>query len=83
MIHSILLLPFLIAFITFALRFYFRENAASMANPSFLMAFGTVLVVVLYLALGVLGELPPYSTVGFSLVGLALLGVSIMRLFII
>ncbi len=83
MSHSILLLPFVFAFVVFVLRFYIRENASSMANPSFLLAFGTVLVAALYLVLGVLGILPPYSTIGFSLVGLVLLGVSIMRMFMI
>jgi hypothetical protein len=83
MSNSIILLPFLFAFLVFALRFYFREGATSMANPSFLMAVGTVLVATLYLVLGVLDSLPPYSTPGFGVVGLVLLGVSILRLFMI
>jgi hypothetical protein len=83
MSNSIILLPFLFAFLVFALRFYFREGAASMANPSFLMAVGTVLIAMLYLVLGVLDSLPPHSALGFGLVGLVLLGVSILRLFMI
>jgi F0F1-type ATP synthase assembly protein I len=83
MSHSILLLPFLFAFIVFAFRFYARENAASMANPSFLLALGTVVVAALYLVLGVLAILPPYSGIGFGLTGLVLLGVSIARMFVI
>src|SRR4051794_3772554 len=61
MSNSIILLPFIVAFLGFAFRFYVRESAASMVNPSFLMAVGTVLAVVLYLVLGVLEILPAYS----------------------
>jgi len=83
MSNSIILLPFIVAFLGFAFRFYVRESAASMVNPSFLMAVGTVLAVVLYLVLGVLEILPAYSTLGFGLLGLILLGVSILRMFMI
>ncbi len=83
MSHSILLLPFIFAFLIFAFRFYARENAASMTYPSFLLALGTLLIAGLYLVLGVLHLLPPYSEPGFGLAGLVLLGVSILRLFMI
>ncbi len=83
MSHSILLLPFLFAFCIFVFRFYARENAGSMANPSFLLALATVLVATLYLVLGVVSSLPPYSGIGFGLIGLVLLGVSIARMFVI
>jgi quinol-cytochrome oxidoreductase complex cytochrome b subunit len=83
MSHTILLLPFIVAFVIFVFRFYARENAASMANPSFLLALGTVLTAALYLVLGVLSSLPPYSSIGFGLIGLVLLGVSIARMFVI
>src|SRR5690349_19195304 len=52
MSNSIILLPFVAAFLAFVLRFYFRESASSLSNPSFLLAVGTVLIIVLYLALG-------------------------------
>ena len=83
MSHSILLLPFIFAFLIFAFRFYARENAASMMNPSFQLALATSLIAGLYLVLGVLDRLPPYGELGFGLVGLVLLGVSILRLFMI
>jgi quinol-cytochrome oxidoreductase complex cytochrome b subunit len=83
MSHTIVLLPFVFAFLVFALRFYFKEGAASMTNPSFLLALGTVLTASLYLVLGVLRILPPYSPIGFALIGTALLGLSIMRMFMI
>ena len=83
MSHSIILLPFIVAFVVFALRFYARERAASMTKPSFLLALGTVLIAGLYLVLGVLNSLPPYNTIGFGFVGLVLLGVSILRMFMI
>jgi F0F1-type ATP synthase assembly protein I len=83
MSHSILLLPFIFAFLIFAFRFYARENAASMMYPSFQLALATSLIAGLYLVLGVLDRLPPYGELGFGLVGLVLLGVSILRLFMI
>ena len=81
--NSIILLPFIAAFVAFVLRFYFREGAASLSNSSFLLAVGTVLIIVLYLTLGVVDSLPPYSTLGFGLTGLILLGVSILRMFML
>jgi quinol-cytochrome oxidoreductase complex cytochrome b subunit len=83
MSNSILLLPFIFAFLAFVFRFYSRESASSMANPSFLLALGTVMIAVLYLVLGILSSLPPYSTLGFGLIGLILLGVSILRMFML
>jgi hypothetical protein len=83
MSNSILLLPFIFAFLTFVLRFYVKENAGSMASPSFLLAATTVLIAGLYLFLGIISSLPPYSTIGFGLVGLVLFGVSILRMFIV
>nr|WP_294511336.1 hypothetical protein [uncultured Rhodopila sp.] len=81
--HSILLLPFVTAFVIFVFRFYTREGASSLAKPSFLMALATSLTALLFIALNVLKILPPYGAVGFALVGLALLGVSITRMFMI
>jgi quinol-cytochrome oxidoreductase complex cytochrome b subunit len=83
MSHSILLLPFIFAFLVFAFRFYARENASSMSNPSFQLALATSLIAALYLVLGVIGRLPPYGELGFGLVGLVLLGVSVLRMFMI
>ncbi|PPQ35514.1 hypothetical protein [Rhodopila globiformis] len=83
MSHSVILLPFVVAFVIFVVRFYFREHAASMANPSFLLAAGSSAMIVLYLVLNVLDRLGTYGTLGFGLVGLALLGVSILRMFML
>ena len=80
---TILLLPFIVAFLIFVLRFYSREGAASMRQPSFLLAGLTVLIAGGYLVLGVMGVLPPYSTVGFAAIGLILLGTAILRMFMI
>jgi hypothetical protein len=80
---SLLLLPFLLAFMVFVFRFYNREGASSVTNPSFLLAIATVLLAGLYLFLGVIESLPPYSTVGFAVIGLALLATSVMRLFML
>jgi hypothetical protein len=80
---TIILLPFLLAFLIFVVRFYGRESAASMKNPSFLMAFGTMLVAACYLTLKITGNLPPFGTVGFGLAGLVLLATAIARMFMI
>ena len=78
---TIILIPFFAAFLTFVLRFYFRENASSMANPSFLLAGATVLSAGAYLVLKVTETLPTYGTTAFALLGLALLGLAIARMF--
>ena len=80
---TILLAPFVLAFLVFVLRFYNREGASSVTRPSFLLALLTVLIAGAYLVLGVIGVLPPYSTIGFAAIGLILLGTAIMRMFMI
>ena len=80
---TILLAPFVLAFVMFALRFYNRENASSVTRPSFLLAMLTMLIAGAYLVLGIIGVLPPYSTIGFAAVGLILLGTAILRMFMI
>jgi quinol-cytochrome oxidoreductase complex cytochrome b subunit len=80
---TILLLPFILAFVMFVLRFYNREGAGSMTRPSFLLAILTVLTAGAYLILGIIGELPPYGTTGFAVAGLILLATAITRMFMI
>ncbi|MDR3529710.1 MAG: hypothetical protein P4L90_03995 [Rhodopila sp.] len=80
---TIILAPFIFAFLVFVLRFYNREHAASAANPSFLLAIATVVIAGAYLILGVTGLLPPYATIGFGIVGLILLATAILRMFMI
>jgi quinol-cytochrome oxidoreductase complex cytochrome b subunit len=80
---TIILIPFIFAFLIFVLRFYGRESASSMRNPSFIMAFLTMASAGAYLYLRITGALPPYSTAGFGLLGLALLGTAIARMFMI
>jgi quinol-cytochrome oxidoreductase complex cytochrome b subunit len=80
---TILLVPFILAFLVFILRFYNREGASSMTRPSFLLAILTMLIAGAYLILGVTSSLPPYSTIGFAIVGLILLGTAILRMFMI
>jgi hypothetical protein len=80
---TIILVPFILAFLTFVLRFYGRESASSMRNPSFLLALLTVVSAGAYLYLRVTGLLPPYGTAGFGLAGLVLLGTAVMRMFMI
>ena len=83
MSHSIIVAPFILAFLAFVLRFYTREGAASMTNPSFLLAVVTVLTAGCYLFLGVIEMLPAYGTIGFGIVGVVLLGLSVLRMFMI
>jgi quinol-cytochrome oxidoreductase complex cytochrome b subunit len=80
---TVLLVPFILAFLIFVLRFYNREGAASMTRPSFLLAILTVLIAGCYLVLGITDALPPYSTIGFAAIGLILLVTAIMRMFMI
>jgi hypothetical protein len=80
---TIVLVPFIFAFLIFVLRFYARESAASMRNPSFVLAFLTMAAAGGYLYLRVTGMMPPYGTVGFGVLGLGLLGTAIARMFMI
>jgi quinol-cytochrome oxidoreductase complex cytochrome b subunit len=80
---TVLLVPFILAFLMFVLRFYSREGASGMTRPSFLLAILTVLIAGTYLALGITGSLPPYGTFGFAAVGVGLLGTAILRMFMI
>lgn len=80
---TIILVPFILAFLIFVLRFYGRESASSMLNFSFVLAFLTVVASGLYLYLRVAGALPPYGTAGFGVLGLGLLATAIGRMFMI
>jgi hypothetical protein len=81
--NTLLLIPFILAFLVFAFRFYSRESASSIKNPSFMLAILTVLLAGSYLVLGVVQLLPPYSTIGYIVVGLILLATAISRMFMI
>jgi hypothetical protein len=83
MSHTFILVPFIVAFLCFILRFYGRENAASMSNPSFLLAALTVIVAMAFLLLGLMDLLPGWSTIAFGLVGLALALLAGVRMFMI
>jgi hypothetical protein len=83
MSHTFILAPFIVAFLGFILRFYGRENAASMSNPSFLLAAMTVIIAMTFLGLGVVDLLPAYSSLAFGLVGLALAVLAAARMFMI
>ncbi len=74
---TVILLPFLFAFLVFVARFYFKDGAHSMLRPSFLLALVTIVIVGVYLSLAVSNMLPEYGTVGFGVVGLALLALSL------
>jgi uncharacterized membrane protein len=80
---TIILVPFILAFLIFVLRFYGRESASSMRNPSFILAFFTVASAGAYLYLRISNALPSYGTAGFGLAGLVLLGIAIARMFMI
>jgi hypothetical protein len=78
---TLILIPFIFAFLVFVFRFYSRERAASIANLSFLLAIGTMLTAGAYLILGVTENLPAYSTIGFGVAGTVLLVIAILRMF--
>jgi hypothetical protein len=83
MSHTFILVPFIVAFLGFILRFYGRENAASMSNPSFLLAATTVGIAAVFLILGLTNLLPPYADAGFGVVGLLLAILAGVRMFMI
>jgi hypothetical protein len=80
---TILLVPFILAFLVFALRFYNREGAYPLTRPSFVLAILSMLIAGGYLTLGVLHALPPYSTIAFAVIGIILLATAILRMFMI
>ena len=80
---TLILAPFVAAFLVFVFRFYGREGAPSVASPTFLCAVGTVALAGAYLVLGVFGYLPDNGTLIFGVVGLVLLALSIVRLFVL
>ena len=80
---TIILAPFIIAFIVFVGRFYGREGASSMRSLSFLLAICTVVSAFSYLVLRVSDALPSYGTIGYGIGGLMLLATAIGRLFML
>jgi 4-amino-4-deoxy-L-arabinose transferase-like glycosyltransferase len=78
---TVILLPFMAAFLVFVGRFYFREGASSKLNPSFLLALATMAIAVTYLVLGILHHLPEYGSIGFGVAGVGLLAFAILRIF--
>lgn len=82
-LSTIVLLPFIVAFLIFVLRFYSREGASSMLNFSFLMGVVTVAIAGTYLFLRISDMVPAYGTLGFGVVGCALLGTAITRMFML
>jgi uncharacterized membrane protein len=80
---TIILLPFIFAFLIFMLRFYSRESASSMRNPSFMLGVLTVATAGGYLMLRITDNVPAYGTLAFGVIGLALLGTAIARMFVI
>jgi hypothetical protein len=80
---TIVLVPFIVAFLVFVVRFYGREGASSMRNASFVLAVGTMLIAGSYLLLRITETLPPHGTIGFGVAGLALLATAIGRMFMI
>jgi len=80
---TVILLPFILAFLVFVLRFYGRESASSMANPSFVLAAATMLGACTYLVLRLTETLPSYGTIGFGIAGVVLLVTAVARMFMI
>ncbi len=83
MTHTYPLVPYVLAFIAFILRFYGREHAGSKTSLSFILAIVTVLSALAFLFLGVGHLLPSYGDISFLLLGIVLLGVSIARWFML
>jgi hypothetical protein len=77
--YTFIVIPFLLAFLLSVKRFYFRDSAASIFRPSFLLAFGSMALAGIYLVFGALRMLPPYSPVAFGIVGLLCLGAAVWQ----
>ncbi|HEY4171927.1 MAG TPA: hypothetical protein VGM42_02790 [Rhodopila sp.] len=80
---TLLLVPFIVAFLVFVFRFYNRESASSIKNLSFVLAIVTVVIAFSYLILGISTMLPPYSTIIYLVVGVILMVIAISRMFMI
>ncbi|HYZ21099.1 MAG TPA: hypothetical protein VE690_02975 [Rhodopila sp.] len=78
---TLILAPFVAAFLLLVFRFYGREGASSVTSATFLCAFATVVLAGTYLAMGVFGWLPAYGTLAFGLAGLAMLILAVVRMF--
>jgi len=78
---TLILAPFIAAFLVFVFHFYGREGAVSVTAPSFLLAGLTSVLALAYLGLGVFGVLPAYGPILFGILGAALLILSIIRMF--
>ena len=63
------LLPLIAGILILTARFYAREGAISVLSPSFIFAAIAVIMLVTYMVLMVLDELPRYAWVGFGGVG--------------
>jgi hypothetical protein len=75
------LLPLIAAILVLTARFYGREGALSVLSPTFLLATLAVAMLVGYMALLVLGLLPPYAWVAFGGIGLVMTCGGIWSLF--
>jgi hypothetical protein len=80
---TVILAPFLFAFLLFVARFYIKEGANSKLRPSFILAVATVAIASVYLVLCVTDRLPDFGTIGFGSAGLVLMALSIYRIFLI
>jgi hypothetical protein len=77
---SLYLIPLVIAWFVLVLAFYFRDNAVSRLSLSFILAVLSMLMLLSYLVMSVVGALPPYMGIAFGgtgtlffLIGLLLL----------
>ncbi len=66
------LLPLIAGVLVLTARFYVREGAISIFSISFILAVIAVLMLIGYMAMSVIGILPPYAWVGFGSVGLVM-----------
>ncbi len=80
---TIILAPYVLAFLLLIFRFYNREGASSITNPTFLIAIFTVALAFSFLGLGITGALAVWAIWVYGGIGLALLGFSIVRLFML
>jgi len=71
------LIPLIAAFLVSIACFYGRENARSKTSPSFLLACGAVLLLLLYMILTVTGVVLPYAGIIYGVVGTVMLVIAV------
>lgn len=72
----IYLIPLVAAFVLFLAKCYLHEHARTQGSLSFLLAMVSVLLLMSYMGMLVLGVLPAYAAVAYGGVGAVMVGLA-------